>query len=428
MIQYKKRFLSSFVLFVLFASSLTVLVNAEPSWVMWSKTFGGVDYDQAYSLVKTSDGGYAIAGNTWSFGTGGSDFWLVKTDESGNMEWNQTYGGAGYDSASSLVRTSDEGFALAGQTESFGAGLGDFLLVKTDESGNMEWSRTYGGVGRDIANSLVQTSDGGYAIAGDTYSFGAGEDDFWLVKTDGSGNMQWNRTYGGGQSDWASSVVQTNDGGYAIAGRTFSFGTGGSSDFWLIKTDGSGNVEWNHTYGGTGNDRAYSLIKASDGGYALAGVFNSFGAGENGFWLVKTDSLGSMEWNKTYGREAGVNALVETADGGYALTGGTSSLGFGNSDVWLVKTDGSGNMQWNHVYGGERDDGATSLVETSDGGYALAGNTQSFGAGGSDVWFIRTNEQGIPEFPSWAPMLLTLATLAVILAVYRKRLPKTPNN
>jgi hypothetical protein len=169
MINHKKCFFISMVLFVLLSSSLIVLVNAEPSWVMWSKTFGGADYDQAYSLVKTQDGGYAIACNTWSFGAGDADFWLIKTDGSGNMEWNETYGGAGYDSASSLVRTSDEGFALAGQTESFGAGLGDFLLVKTDEIGNMEWSRTYGGVGRDIANSLVQTSDGGYAIAGDTY-------------------------------------------------------------------------------------------------------------------------------------------------------------------------------------------------------------------------------------------------------------------
>jgi len=425
MIQYKKRFLSSFVLFVLFASSLTVLVNAEPSWVMWSKTFGGVDYDQAYSLVKTSDGGYAIAGNTWSFGAGDTDFWLVKTDESGNMEWNQTYGGAGYDSASSLVRTSDEGFALAGQTESFGAGLGDFLLVKTDEIGNMEWSRTYGGVGRDIANSLVQTSDGGYAIAGDTYSFGAGEDDVWLVKTDGSGNMQWNRTYGGGQSDWARSVIQTNDGGYAIAGRTFSFGAGGSSDFWLIKTDGLGNMEWNQTYGGELNDRAYSLIAVSDGGYALAGISESFGTGSYDVWLVKIDDSGNMEWNHTYGGERNddANSLVETSDGGYALAGGTHSFGHGNNDFWLVKTDGSGNMEWNRFYGEAKNENAYSLVETSDGGFALAGGTESTGAGGSDVWFIRTNEQGVPEFPSWIILPLFLTITSIIL-IYRKRMKK----
>jgi len=324
MMQFKRRFLSGIVLFVLFGSSLVVLVNAEPSWVMWSKTFGGTDYDQAYSLVKTSDGGYALAGNTYSFGAGDSDFWLIKTDGSGNVEWNETYGGAGYDSASSLVQTSDGGYALAGQTESFGAGLGDFWLVKTDEYGNMEWSRTYGGVGRDSANSLVQTSDGGYAIAGNTFSFGAGEDDVWLVKTDGSGNMEWNRTYGGAGYDLASSLVQTSDGGYGLAG-------------------------------------------------------------------------------------------------------GTRSLGFGNSDVWLVKTDGLGNMEWNRTYGGEVNDCANSLVETSDGGFALAGGTESFGAGGYDVWFIRTNEQGIPEFPSWNILpLLFVAALTVIIC--KKRLTKNKQN
>jgi len=393
---------------------------------MWSKTFGGTNNDQVSSLVKTSDGRFALAGFTYSFGVGPSDFWLIKTDESGNVEWNQTYGGADYDLGSSLVQTSDGGFALAGETESFGAGLADFWLVKTDEYGNMEWSRTYGGVGRDSANSLVQTSDGGYAIAGDTFSFGAGEDDIWLVKTDGSGNMQWNRTYGGGQSDWGRSVVQTDDGGYAIAGRTWSFGTGGLSDLWLIKTDGSGNVEWNQTYGGTGNDGAYSLVETSNGGFVLAGYTSSYGAGNYDFWLVKTDGSGNMQWNHTYGGTGYdlANSLVQTSDGGYALAGGTRSLGFGNSDVWLVKTDDSGNMEWNHTYGGERNDGANSLVENSDGGFALAGGTESFGAGSYDVWFIRTNEQGIPEFPSWTLMLIILIVFAVALISYKRKLNK----
>ena len=417
---------------VFVVSSLIVFVAAEPaepSWVVWSKTFGGTSYDAAYSLVKTSDGGYALAGNTWSFGTdGSSDFWLIKTDSSGNMEWNKTYGGMGYDGANSLVQTSDGGYALAGETESSGAGLGDFLLVKTDSNGNMEWNMTYGGIRREEAYSLVQTSDGGYILAGYTYSFGNPQEgillerDAWVVKTDGSGNVQWNRTYGGTGDDWAHSIAQTSDGGYAVAGRNWSSGVDDSSDFWLIKTDANGNVIWNHTYGGAGNDRAYSLINTSDGGYALTGISNSV-TPESSFWLVKTDSLGNMEWNQTYGQEAGANALVQTSDGGYALTGGTSSLGFGNSDVWLVKTDGLGNMEWNHVYGGERNDVANALVENSDGGYTLAGSTESFGVVSENVWLIRTNGLGVPEFPSWMilPLLLT-ATLIAVLA--RRRLNK----
>ena len=426
----KRLFLSSLVVFVLVVASFAVLVAAEPSWVVWSHTHGETDSDQAYSLVKTSDGGYALACNTWSFGAGESDFWLIKTDNSGNMEWNKTYGGTGYEVATCLVQTIDGGYALTGQTESSGAGLGDFWLVKTDEQGNMEWSRAYGGTRREEAYSMVQTSDGGYALTGYTYSFGTRQEgilldgDIWVVKTDTSGNMQWNKTYGGTGDDWARSIIQTNDGGYAIAGRTGSFGTGGSSDFWLIKTDANGNMMWNRTYGGIGNERAYSLIKTSDGGYALAGVSNSFGAGENSFWLVKTDSLGNMEWNQTYGREAAATTLVETADGGYALTGGTTSLGFGNSDVWLIKTDSSGNMEWNHVYGGERNDAANALVENSDGGYTLAGGTESFGAGSHDVWLIRTSELGVPEFPSW--IILPFVVIATVVAViFKKRIAKT---
>jgi len=187
MMQFKRRFLSGIVLFVLFGSFLVVLVNAEPSWVMWSKTFGGTDYDQAYSLVKTSDGGYALAGNTYSFGAGDSDFWLIKTDGSGNVEWNRTYGGAGYDLASSLVQTSDGGYGLAGGTRSLGFGNSDVWLVKTDDSGNMEWNHTYGGERNNGANSLVETSDGGFALAGGTESFGAGSYDVWFIRTNEQG-------------------------------------------------------------------------------------------------------------------------------------------------------------------------------------------------------------------------------------------------
>jgi hypothetical protein len=251
-------------------------------------------------------------------------------------------------------------------------------------------NRTYGGTSTDIAFSVVQTGDGGYAIAGYTYSFGAGEHDFWLVKTDAAGNMQWNRTYGGTSNDFARSVVQTGDGGYAIAGYTDSYSVG-YDDFWLVKTDSSGNMQWNKTYGGTGNDIAYAVIQTSDGGYALTGETTSYGTGGD-FWLVKTDSSGTVQWNQTYGGASGdvAYSLVQTGDGGYALAGHTESYGAGNYDVWLVKTDSSGTVQWSRTYGGADNDVARSVVQTGDGGYALAGYTDSYGAGGYDFWFIKT--------------------------------------
>jgi FlaG/FlaF family flagellin (archaellin) len=165
-------------------SNTFVALAEEPPVTMWNQTYGETAYDMAYSLVATSDGGYAIAGRTYSFGAGMDDFWLVKTDVSGNMEWNRTYGGPNIDIAFSMVATSDGGYALAGYTGSFGAGAEDFWLVKTDAYGNMEWNQTYGGTGDDTARFLIATLDGGYAIVGSTSSFGAGDRDFWLVKTD----------------------------------------------------------------------------------------------------------------------------------------------------------------------------------------------------------------------------------------------------
>jgi predicted secreted protein len=265
------------------------------------------------------------------------------------MQWNKTYGGSGNDYASDLVRTSDGGYALAGYTNSFGAGGYDAWLVKTDASGNMQWNKTYGGIFDDAASRLVQTSDGGYALAGWTASFGGGGwENPWLIKTDSAGNMQWNKVYvGPSPSGQAYAFVQTSDGGYALAGFTTVFGAGGF-DAYLIKTDSAGNMQWSKTYGGTGKDVAYALVQTSDGGYALAGWTNSFGAGGYDFWLVKTDSNGNMQWNKTYGGTSDdvAYALVQTSDGGYALAGLTNNSGVGSYYAWLVKTDVESGLAW----------------------------------------------------------------------------------
>jgi hypothetical protein len=217
-------------------------IDARENIPGWNRTYGGTSDDWAYALVQTGDGGYALAGYTNSFGAGSMDFWLVKTDAVGNEQWNQTYRGADRDFAYALVQTSDGGYAIAGSTLSFGGGGYDSWLVKTDASGNMQWSKTYGGTSWDMTSALVQRSDGGYTLAGATWSFGAGNADFWLVKTDAAGTMQWNQTYGGTSDDLALALVQTGDGGYALAGTTdFGFF---NYDFWLIKTDVESGLAW----------------------------------------------------------------------------------------------------------------------------------------------------------------------------------------
>jgi predicted secreted protein len=378
-----------------FGFSIQRANGAEPPATEWTKAYGGANSEVARSVIQTSDGGYLLAGETVSFGAGGKDFWLVKTDSSGNMEWNKTYGGTKNDMAFSVVETSGGGYALTGRTNSFGLGIADFWLVKVDSSGGHEWNKTYGGTGVDAARCVVQTSDEGYALAGFTESFGAGGQDFWLVKTDSSGNMEWNKTYGGTGVDAARCVVQTSDGGYILTGETNSFGAG-DTDFWLVKVDSSGGHEWNKTYGGPLTESAFSVVEVSDGGYALAGRIRSLGEGRLDFWLVKVDSSGHHEWNKTYGGTGNDPAhsmveanIVEAGDGGYALAGFTQSFGAGGQDGWLIKTDDSGNMEWNKTYGGTGNDVLNSVAKTGDGGYALVGFTESFGAGGQDFWLVK---------------------------------------
>jgi hypothetical protein len=208
------------------------------------------------------------------------------------VRFARTYGGTNYDFASSVQQTSDGGYIMAGYTESFGAGNNDIFLINTDANGDVQWAKTYGGTGEDRVFSVQQTSDGGYIVAGWTRSFGAGGDDIILIKTDANGNIIWARTYGGTNDDRASSVQQTSDGGYIVAGWTRSFGSGG--DILLIKMDANGNVIWAKTFGGTDHDYAHSVQQTSDGGYIVAGLTRSFGAGNYDFFLIKTDANGDI--------------------------------------------------------------------------------------------------------------------------------------
>jgi hypothetical protein len=405
---------------------------SSSSPVTWVELYGGALDDKAAAIVQTGDGGYAIAGTTYSFGVGSADFWLIKLDASGNVEWNQTYGGLKSDVAVAMVQTSDGGYALAGETYSSGAGESDFWLVKVDSSGKLQWNKTYGEQTTDKATSVIQTSDGGYALVGYSIENGTSKDALF-VKTDSSGNMQWNRTYGGPGGDRAYSVVQTSDGGYALTGSTSSFSDDRQFDFWLVKTNSNGNVVWNKTYTEQKTDSAQSVIQTSDGGYTLAGFATQAIIDASDVWVINVDSNGNPKWNVTWApREPTMtNSVIQTSDGGYAVSGWTSSLkGFAglSSYMFLIKVDVNGNMQWNSTYEGLGDNNALFVVQTDDGGYAMAGTTRSTDEEAHyDIWFAKVDASGeiIPEFLAWTPMLLLLVVLAVALVFYKLRLPKS---
>ena len=365
---------------------------AQPPDTLWTKTFGGSNIDIGHSVQQTSDGGFIITGYTRSYGaTSGRNVWLIKTDSFGSEQWNNTFGGNDDDEGQSVKQTSDGGYIIAGHTKSFGAGLNDVYLIKTDSLGNQLWTRTFGGSNDDEGYSVLQTADNGYLVAGATSSSGAGGRDVILVKTDSDGNLDWQKTLGGLSSDGAWDINYASDGGYILTGWTFSHGPGFLGNAWLVKIDSLGNEQWNNAFGGTDVDRGYSVQQTYDGGYILTGYTSSFGAGLYDMLLVKTDSSGNMEWMKTFGgtgRDYG-NSVQQTIDGGYIIAGYTLSFGAGGDDVWVVKTDIDGNEQWNKTYGGSSSDIAYSVKETSDGGYIITGHTLSFGAGVHDVWLIR---------------------------------------
>jgi hypothetical protein len=308
--------------------------------------------------------------------------------------WMKNFGGINDENCFSALTTPDGGYILVGETASFGAGETDVWLIKTDSNGNSLWNKTYGGELSEHAQYMIKVHDG-YIIAARTYSFGEGDADLWLIKTDNNGNIMWNHTYGGTGTDWMWSIVETSDGGYSMAGRTNSFGAG-NNDFWLIKTNSEGLLEWNKTIGTTGDDRARFLVKTQNEGFLILGWTNSSGVGEVDYWVVKTDSSGNAEWNRTYGGELGDRGItmVRTNDNAYLLAGSSSSFGSGNSDIWLVKIDGYGNHIWNRTYGGSEGESVRSILMTDDGGFAFAGYTSSFGSGDQDGWFVKIDDQG----------------------------------
>jgi len=391
-----KTLLKSLSLALFVAATLLTQSACNRTSPPFCKAIGGANYDDSNSLIQTSDGGYAIAGTTFSFGAGGEDVYVVKLDANGNLQWTKTIGGKDADGGSSLIQTSDGGYVIAGTTFSFGAGGGDIYVVKLDANGNLQWTKTIGGPGDEAGASLIQTSDGGYAIAGTTFSFGAGGRDIYVVKLDANGNLQWTKTIGGPESEEGYSLIQTSDGGYVIAGSTNSF-SAGKDDVYVVKLDANGNLQWTKTIGGPKIEAGFSLIQTSDGGYAITGFTTSFGAGEADVYIVKLDANGNLQWTKTIGgpeSEIGTS-LIQTSDGGYAIAGYTKSFGAGSGDVCVVKLDANGNLQWTKTIGAKNKNySKSSLIQTSDGGYAIAGHTESFGAGEWDVYLVKLDRNG----------------------------------
>ena len=309
---------------------------------LWMKTFGGSNYDYGLYVQQTSpDNGYIITGYTMSYGAGINDVYLIKTDSNGDILWTKTFGGSGYDVAFSVQQTTDGGYIIAGFTTSYGAGGRDVYLIKTDSNGDALWTKTFGGSGWDVGHCVQQATDGGYIVAGATESYGAGGYDVYLIKTDPSGDTLWTQIFGDTGYNEAFSIQQTLDGGYILAGATEYFGPGGH-DVFLMKTDSSGNALWTRTFGGSGYDLGFSVQQTTDEGFIIAGSSTSFSAyGDNDVYLIKTDSNGDTLWTQTLGgsNEDIAYSVQQVTGGGYIVTGNTRFYSSGDPDVYLIKLE-----------------------------------------------------------------------------------------
>lgn len=347
----------------------------------WNKSYGGALYDYGYSVQQTTDGGYILTGS-YDDAINNDEIWLIKTDEYGNLLWDNIYGGSGFEEGKSVRQTNDGGYILVGSTFSIGD-AGDIWLIKTDSSGNTLWSKTFGGSQEDRAIDVEQTPDGGYIILGSTSSFG---DNNWLIKTNDAGDIIWDKTFGANQE--AFDMKLTSDGGYIITGKIPV--SGYSRNIWLTRLDNYGNMVWEKNYGGVYYDSGFSVKQSDDYGFIVTGFIRT---DEHNIdvYVLKTDADGNIEWESIFGGN-GLDAgwgVDQTYDGGYVVTGITESYGNGG-DAWLIKTDAEGNKIWDKKLGGANYEHGFSVEQTMDAGFIITGFTGSYVNGGYDIWLVKT--------------------------------------
>lgn len=394
--------------FLLLTANLFFAVSLF-SQITFQKTYGSVYGNQANAIISTNAGGYAVAGWYDVEGSFTAEFYLVLIDAQGDTLLTKTYGskvdttanltvnGSGNEGYN-LIQTDDDGFFFIGERHEFPGGPSEVFAVKINATGEMEWSKTYGGFDNEYGLSVHQTDDGGYAIGGFTESFGTGTRNFYLLRTNSFGDILWTKTYGGTSIEAANQIQPTSDGGYIMVGYSFSFGAG-NSDIFVIKTDEDGEIIWEKTYGGDLNDLGLSITLTEEGGYIICGGTESFGAGNSDVLIVKINADGEVQWSKTYGGsgyELGAS-ITKTANNDFIIAGYTRSFGAGGEDFYVLKIDTQGDTIWTKTFGGESDDSAKSVISTSDNGCIIAGYTRTFGAGGLEMYVVKTDEGGFSE-------------------------------
>lgn len=406
---------------------LSTTIFAQAPSIAWQKSLGGTGQEYGYCIKQTNDGGYIMVGESVSpvggmitNNYGNYDCWVVKMDNTGSVQWQKSLGGSGYDRGYSVQQTADGGYIIGGNTTSNNFdvtghyGGTDCWVVKLSNSGAIEWQKPLGGSSEDEAFSIQQTTDGGYILCGYTFSTNGAvttPTGGWIVKLNSTGTIQWQKSAG----LFMNCIQQTTDGGYIAAGYTNTNGPLGGNDYQIVKLTSSGVIQWQKYYGGTSTDMAQSIQQTTDGGYIVAGRSDSSNTdvtnnnGIDDFWVLKLNSLGALEWQKSLGGAFYDQAfsVQQTTDGGFVACGYTNSINglvtgnHGDVDYWVVKLNNLGSVLWQKTLGGVGTDTAKSIQQTSDGGYIVAGTTGSWDGdvttqyGDRDFWVVKLNPDAL---------------------------------
>jgi hypothetical protein len=364
------------------------------SQTYFQKVYQSSPFEQeGQDVLPMPDGGYLIAGYTTNSTQYDCNVYIIKTDAAGNLVWTKNYGGIRPDFPYHMIPTADGNYFLIGFSQSYSSGDADIYLLKINPSGDLIWSKTYGGSGNDYGKDIIQTSDGNYLIVGWSNSPSMADQNANLIKIDPAGTVIWNKSYGGSNDDFGHSVQQCADGGFIMLGQTFSYGAGG--DAYLVKTDASGNMSWEKTFGGSLSDEGVYVNANNDGSFTFV-IRDSSNVGKHiDIRVVKTDASGNQIWSKTYGStEKDTPKMIQpTSDGGYIIAAISRSFGWINPDMWILKLNSGGDTTWTRHYGGVNNEHCYVVRELADGSYIAVGKTASYGPD-MDPIFLKLNSTG----------------------------------
>ncbi len=383
-------------LICVYSALLLMLSTTAPAQITWEKLFSKKSTDCFRNIVEVPSGGYMIAGYTADSTVSDTDAYAVRMTTSGDTLWTRRINGTsnGKDLFYKVINTSDGGFAFCGYSTNNGAGNDDAYLVKMDGNGTIQWSKYWGGAGKDRAQDIVQTADGGFALAGYTTSAPAAYYDAFLLRTNSSGDTLWSKRYGTGGFEDANSLVLLPDGGFVLGGQSTNGGNG--LDMYMVRVNPIGDTLWTRKFGTTGTDNIEHIIRQSNGTFILAGGTDGPGFGGNDGMAIKTDSGGTVLWTQLYGGNSqdDFHQVFKTADGGFIFSGTSRSSGALEPNIWIVKTNSAGDSTWTQTYGGDNHDHGYGAVQTADGGYIVVGYSSSFNFNAEDAYVIKTNNLG----------------------------------